>query len=129
LAVSGTSALAGGSITVTLANAPGGGTDWLGFTAVANPDTASSFATLTSVGAGVTTRTWTVNAPATLGQYEFRFFLNGGYVRSATSPTITVADPTPATTTSSPTTASMSAPPALPVLYFTDLASGPRSGN
>src|SRR5262249_49951334 len=31
--------------------------------------------------------------------------------------------------TSGPTTASVSAPPASPVLYFTDLASGPRSGN
>jgi hypothetical protein len=28
--------------------------------------------------------------PATLGDYEFRFFENGGYTRLATSPTVTV---------------------------------------
>jgi hypothetical protein len=45
------------------------------------------------VGAGVTTRTWTVAAPNTPGTYEFRLFLNNSYTRAATSPTITVPAP------------------------------------
>ena len=44
----------------------------------------------TYVGAGVTTRTWTVTMPSTAGAYEFRLFLNNGYTRAATSPTVTV---------------------------------------
>jgi hypothetical protein len=43
-------------------------------------------------GAGVTNRTWTVTMPATPGQYEFRFFLNDGYQRSATSPPVIVGN-------------------------------------
>jgi hypothetical protein len=42
------------------------------------------------VGAGLTTRTWTVAMPTTPGTYEFRLFLNNGYARAATSPTVTV---------------------------------------
>src|SRR5215470_3222809 len=117
-----------GETSVTLANAPGGATDWLVLTTSSNPDTPDDFPTGTYVGGGVTTRTRTVNMPATADQYELRLFLNGRYVQSATSPTITATDPTPVTTTSSPRTASVSAP-AAPVLYFTDLAGGPRSGN
>ena len=41
-------------------------------------------------GAGVTTRTWTINLPTTPGQYEFRFFPINGYMLTATSPAITV---------------------------------------
>jgi hypothetical protein len=44
------------------------------------------------VGAGVTSRTWTITAPATPGQYEFRLFINDVYIRVATSPTVTVAN-------------------------------------
>ena len=50
----------------------------------------SSYVTFTYVGTGVTTRTWTVTAPTTPGTYEFRLFLNNGYTRVATSPTVTV---------------------------------------
>jgi hypothetical protein len=35
---------------------------------------------------------WTVNMPATPGQYEFRFFLNDVYQRAATSPPVTVGN-------------------------------------
>jgi hypothetical protein len=41
------------------------------------------------VGSGVTAKTWTVTVPSP-GTYEFRLFLNNGYTRAATSPTITV---------------------------------------
>ena len=43
------------------------------------------------VGTGVTTRSWTVTVPMTPGTYEFRLYLNNGYVRVATSPPITVS--------------------------------------
>jgi hypothetical protein len=42
------------------------------------------------VGGGVTTRTWTITAPTAPGTYEFRLFLNDGFTRAATSPTVTV---------------------------------------
>jgi subtilisin family serine protease/uncharacterized cupredoxin-like copper-binding protein len=87
LAVSATSVPAGGQVTVTLANGAGGSQDWLAFAAVGSPDTTN--VQWTYVGAGVTTRTWTVTAP-TAGSYEFRLFLDGQYTRAATSPAITV---------------------------------------
>ncbi len=88
LTVSATTVAPGASITVTLNNGPGGQFDWLGFAATSAPNT--SYLTFVYVGAGVTTRTWTVTAPATPGTYEFRLFLNNGYTRAATSPTVTV---------------------------------------
>ena len=71
----------GGQVTVTLTNGPGGAKDWLGFTAVGSPDGSGKYLQWVYVGAGVTTRTWTVTAPTTPGQYEFRFFPNDGYTR------------------------------------------------
>jgi len=77
-----------GSLTVTLANGAGGQYDWIGFAATTAPNT--SYLLFTYVGAGVTTRTWTITAPATPGTYEFRLFLNNGYTRVATSVPIVV---------------------------------------
>ena len=74
---------------MTLANGLGGATDWLALAAVGASD--GSYLQWTYVGAGVTTRTWTVTMPTAGGVYEFRLFLNGGYVRAATSPAVTVA--------------------------------------
>src|SRR5262249_35543819 len=65
----------------------------------------SSFVQWTYVGAGVTSRTWTVSMPATAGTYEFRLFLNSTYVRGATSPPVTVtgaSNPVPAVSSLSP---------------------------
>ena len=42
------------------------------------------------VGAGVTTRTWTVNMPTTSGTYEFRLFPNNSFTKIAASPPVTV---------------------------------------
>ena len=95
LAVSATTVSPGGQVTVTLTNGPGGANDWIGFTSVSAPDGANQYPQWTYVGAGVTTRTWTVTAPSTPGQYEFRFFPNGGYVRTATSPAVAVSAPPP----------------------------------
>ena len=79
----------GGAVTATLANSPGGSTDWLTLALVGAPDT--SYLQWVYVGAGVTPRTWTVTLPTTPGQYEFRFYLHNGFVRAATSPAVTVA--------------------------------------
>jgi subtilisin family serine protease len=88
LAVSATSVAPGGQVTVTLTNGPGGATDWLALAAVGTPDT--SYVQYTYVGAGVTTKAWTVTL-VSAGNYEFRLFINGGYTRVATSPTVTAA--------------------------------------
>jgi len=86
-----------GTVTATLANGLGGDTDWLGLAQVGASDT--SFLQWTYVGAGVTTRTWTVNMPSTPGQYEFRLFPNNGYVQAATSPAVTVSLGNPTSST------------------------------
>ena len=110
LSVSATMVAPGTSVTMTLTNGPGGAFDWLALapTTAAN----SSYVTFTYVGAGVTSRTWTVTMPSTPGTYEFRLFLNNGYTRAATSPTVTVStavNPVPAATALSPARASAGA--------------------
>ena len=89
LAVSSTNVAPGQTISVTLTNGYGGATDWLALAATSAPN--GSYISYMYVGAGVTTNTWSVTMPSTPGTYEFRLFLNNGYVRAATSPTITVA--------------------------------------
>jgi hypothetical protein len=69
----------------------GGGADWLAFAPTSAPNT--SYLQYIYVGAGVSTRSWTVSAPSTAGTYEFRLFLNNGYTRAATSPTVAVVAP------------------------------------
>jgi len=101
LTVSASSVTAGQPVTVTLTNGTGGPGDWLALAAVGGPDT--SYVQSTSVGAGVTTRTWTVT-PATAGNYEFRLFMGSGYNRIATSPQVTVNAPPPPVLTVSATT-------------------------
>ena len=91
LTVSTTTAVVGGSVTVTLTGGGGGATDWLALAAVGAANT--TYLQWTYVGANVTTRTWTVTMPATPGAYEFRLFLNNGYTRAATSPTVTTISP------------------------------------
>src|SRR5262245_57730460 len=76
----------GGDVTVTLANGYGGGTDWLAVAATGTPD--NTDLQQTSVGTGVTSRTWAVTMPTTPGTYEFRLFVND--VRRATSVAVTV---------------------------------------
>jgi subtilisin family serine protease len=103
LTVSASTILAGQSVTVTLANGPGNALDWLAFAPVGAAN--NSYVQFTYVGGGVTNRTWTVTAPTTPGQYEFRLFQNGGFTRLATSPAVTVQAPPPPVLTVSTTTA------------------------
>ncbi len=103
LGVSATSTSTGGSITATLTNGFGGAADWLALAATTAANT--SYVQYVYIGAGVTTRTWTVTMPLTPGTYEFRLFPNNGFVRAATSPTVTVAQgatPVPVLTSLSP---------------------------
>ncbi len=88
LTVSATTVGPGASVTATLSNGSGGSGDWLALAATGAPNT--SYLQWTYVGAGVTTRTWTVTMPTTPGTYEFRLFLNNGFTRAATSPTVTI---------------------------------------
>jgi len=60
-------------------------------TVAGSPNT--SYLQWTYVGAGVSTRTWTVTMPTTPGTYEFRLLLNNGFTRAATSPTVTTISP------------------------------------
>jgi hypothetical protein len=92
LSVSATSVAAGDLVTVTLANGPGGANDWLALAPVGAAS--SSYLQWTYVGAGVTTRTWTVTLQAAPGNYEFRLFSNNSYTLVATSPAVAVVSPT-----------------------------------
>jgi hypothetical protein len=89
LTVSATTVAPGATVTATLTNGAGGGQDWLALASTSSANT--NYVTFTYVGAGVTTRTWTVTMPSTPGPYEFRLFLNNSYVRAATSPVVTVS--------------------------------------
>jgi hypothetical protein len=108
LAVSATNVTGGAPVTVTLTNGAGGTWDWMALAATSAPN--GSYLQFTYVGAGVSTRTWTVNMPLTAGTYEFRLFLNGGTVRAATSPTITVVPPPPPVLSVSATSVAPGAP-------------------
>jgi len=106
LAVSATRIAPSTKVTMTLADGFGGSGDWLALASTSAPTT--SYVTFTYVGAGVTTRTWTVTMPATPGSYEFRLFPNNGYTLAAKSPVVTVdaaVNPAPAITTLSPASA------------------------
>jgi subtilisin len=91
LTVSATTAAPGTPVTVTLTNGLGGLYDWLSFAPTTAPNT--SYLTFIYIGGSTTSRTWTVTMPSTPGAYEFRLFLNNGYTRAATSPTVTVIQP------------------------------------
>ena len=106
LSVSATTVTTGTAVTVTLTGGFGGSADWLAFAPTAAPD--SSYVQYTYVGAGVTTRTWTVVVTGP-GTYEFRLF-TGGYNRLATSAPITATAGTPPVLTVSATTAARGTP-------------------
>jgi hypothetical protein len=106
LSLNATTVTTGTAVTVTLTGGFGGAADWLSFAAAGSAD--SSYVQYTYVGAGVTTRTWTVTVTGP-GTYEFRLF-TGGYNRLATSAPITATIGTPPSLTVSTTTAAPGAP-------------------
>ena len=105
LAVSATTVTGGSSVTVTLVNGLGGAGDWLALAATGAPNT--SYLQWTYVGAGVTTRTWTVTVPTSGGPFEFRLFPNNGYTRAATSPPVSLMAGSAVLTSLSPASGSV----------------------
>ena len=102
---------AGTSVTVTLANGFGGAGDWISFAAAGSPN--SAYQTFTYVGAGVSTKTWSVTAPSTPGSYEFRLFRDNSYTRAATSAPVVVGvaqSPVPAIASLTPASAPAASP-------------------
>ena len=111
----------GSRVTVMLANGFGGSGDWISFAAVGSAN--STYQTFTYVGAGVTTKTWTVTAPSAPGSYEFRLFPDNTYTRAATSAPVVIdvaQSPVPTIASLSPT----SAPAASPAFTLTVSGTG-----
>jgi hypothetical protein len=79
----------GGSVQVSW-TAPSGrpATDWVGLYTVSAPNSPSIQWTYTN---GTSSGTWTISAPTTTGSYEFRYFLQDGYLSAARSATFTVS--------------------------------------
>ncbi|MDH3452085.1 MAG: S8 family serine peptidase [Gammaproteobacteria bacterium] len=102
LVTNATSVMPGDPISVTLTDGPGFTFDYINVALVGSDE--ASLVDWTYVN-GATTMTWSTNAPATPGDYEFRFYPNNGYVRAATSATFTVQALPPATLTVDTTTA------------------------
>ena len=86
---------AGSPISVTVSNGPGYLSDWVMMVpAGAAPQTWGSYmylsGTKTRPAAGMTNATIAFTAPASAGNYEFRFYQNDGWTLLATSATVTV---------------------------------------
>jgi ribosomal protein L35AE/L33A len=87
----------GGVIQFTVSNGPANTRDWVSLSLASAPD--NSYVTwrylngsTTPPASGVSTASLQLTAPTTpLGDYNIRFFANDGFVKLATSPTITVA--------------------------------------
>jgi subtilisin len=105
LTVSATAVVPGASVTVTLTNGAGGAYDWLALAATGAAG--NSYLQYTYVGAGVTTRTWSVAMPATPGTYEFRLFLSNSYTVTAASAPVTVIGGAPVLGSLSPASAAI----------------------
>jgi len=95
LTLSATTVAPGSVFTLTVANGPGNPMDWVTFGLVTAAD--SNYYTweflngsTVAPATGVTSATLQLTAPLTPGAFQFRFFLNGGWSRLATSSTITV---------------------------------------
>jgi hypothetical protein len=101
VSVSATTVLPGAAITVTVANAPGNTTTWVGLYPTGAPD-AGGFVdwkylngTQTPPATGMTSATLSFTMPTTLGTYDFRLFaVNASTSKIATSATVTVATST-----------------------------------
>ena len=108
LTVSSTSVRLGGSVSVTVSGGPGNRSDWValarvGSAATANVDWKYLSGTKTQPVTGLTSAELTFAIPQTAGQYEFRFFANGGYTLLATSPVVTTLPPVLTLSTTSAT--------------------------
>jgi len=85
----------GASVTVTVANGPGGPTDWVAVCPVGAPDTGFLYGyylngSKTAPATGLTNATFALPMPTTPGAYNLRFFPHNSTTLLATSATITV---------------------------------------
>lgn len=94
LEVSATSANPGVPVTATMTDGPGNAQDWLAL--VQAGACRNEFLEWVYVGAGATSATWTIDMPATEGDYEFRLFKDNGYTLLAESEPVTVYSATAA---------------------------------
>jgi uncharacterized repeat protein (TIGR01451 family) len=97
LAITPTTVTVGSKVTVTVSNASGNSTSWVGLyaTGTTNNDLYKDWqhlnGTKTPPTTGLTSATLTFTMPTTAGSYEFRLFDNtSGYTLLATSPPVTV---------------------------------------
>ncbi len=96
------------SISISIAGGPGNRLDWVGLSRVGGSDADITKwkylnGSKTAPSTGVTSTTLGFTMPSAEGNYEFRFFLNDGYQRIATSQTLVVSNtPTPTPTPSAP---------------------------
>jgi subtilisin-like proprotein convertase family protein/uncharacterized protein YegP (UPF0339 family) len=93
---SATTVAPGGSVTVSVSDGPAYRGDWVALARVGSASTAwldwkYLNGTRTMPASGVSSAVLTFTMPATLGQYELRFFANNGYTLLATSAIVTVA--------------------------------------
>jgi hypothetical protein len=98
LAVSATSVALGGPVQVTVSDGPGNRADWVALAKVGSSLTSYVnwqylSGTRTQPPEGLISVVLSFVMPQTLGEYEFRFFENGGYTLLATSPVVTVEPP------------------------------------
>jgi len=107
LSASPASVSVGANITVSwTAGSDRTATDWIGLFKVGTADTSYIWWQYTNATAS---GSFNVTAPAVVGEYEFRYFKQNGYLKLATSNTITVGSTSSFTVTASPSTVAIGA--------------------
>jgi len=79
----------GGQLSVSWTTSNGGHNDWI--VLLKNGDSNAGYSWWTGWTDGATSGTFTLNAPALAGQYEFRYLLDDGYDDAAVSSLVTVS--------------------------------------
>ena len=88
LSASAAAAAPGDTLTATLGSGASAPNDWLALAQTGSPNT--SYVQMIYVGLLPPNRQWTVTVPTTPGTYEFRMFLDNGFLRAATSQPVAV---------------------------------------
>jgi subtilisin family serine protease len=78
----------GQTVTVTIGNGKVAPNDWLALAQTGASD--RTYLQMIYAGSLAADRKWAVTMPMAAGTYEFRLFLDNGFARAATSPTVTV---------------------------------------
>jgi subtilisin family serine protease len=83
----------GATVTVTVRDGPGNSLDWVGLYRVTDSDW--DYRDWQYLPAGASDATLTFTMPTEPGRYNFRFFPDNGFDRTAVSPTVTILPPPP----------------------------------